>query len=167
MGSRLNKGYTAAVYNKGPYMLHMLRSMVGEEAFFAMLKLFCGVAQHRNASSQDFFALVEKSMGKDLTWFWDQWFYGTGIPSLDVSYTIAKEDGKWVMEGVVIQENTEFILPTPFYIKFGRDKAIRQAVIIQGKETPFRFEGLSKKPKKLEVDPFRELLTDKIKVHKK
>ncbi|MGB8375518.1 MAG: M1 family metallopeptidase [Salegentibacter sp.] len=74
-------------YQKGGRILHMLRHYVGDEAFFASLKEYLNTYNHSNAEAQQLRLVFEKVTGKDLSWFWDQWYYGKGYPVLDVNYT--------------------------------------------------------------------------------
>ncbi|UII27474.1 M1 family metallopeptidase [Fulvivirga maritima] len=73
-------------YPKGGRILHMLRHYVGDEAFFASLKEYLNTYKHSNAEAHQLRLVFEKVTGKDLTWFWNQWYYGKGYPELDVNY---------------------------------------------------------------------------------
>ncbi|MBC8375670.1 MAG: T9SS type A sorting domain-containing protein [FCB group bacterium] len=68
------------VYQKGAWVLHMLRHVVGDETFFASLAAYRDEFQFRTASTEDFQGVVEEVWGQDLEWFFDQWIYGNGIP---------------------------------------------------------------------------------------
>ncbi len=69
-------------YDKGSMLLHMLRTELGDPTFFGLIKFYIKHSRYRNgnASSQDFFKLVNDFSGKDYTWFFDQWYYGRGTP---------------------------------------------------------------------------------------
>ena len=69
-------------YDKGSMLLHMLRTELGDPTFFGLIKYYIKHSRYRegNASSQDFFKLVNDFSGKDYTWFFDQWYYGRGTP---------------------------------------------------------------------------------------
>lgn len=69
------------VYQKGAWVLHMLRHVVGDETFFASLAAYREAFQFRTASTEDFQGVAEAVWGQDLEWFFDQWIYGIGIPS--------------------------------------------------------------------------------------
>lgn len=73
---------TRMTYDKGSMLLHMLRTELGDSTFFPLVKYYIKHSPHRfgNASSQDFFRLVNDFSGKDYTWFFDQWYYGRGTP---------------------------------------------------------------------------------------
>ncbi len=74
--------FRAVVYDKGAYVLHMLRAIVGDEAFFRGVRDF----QHRflfaKAGTDDFREALEAASGKDLRPYFEEWIYGTSLPSL-------------------------------------------------------------------------------------
>ncbi|MFF4753705.1 M1 family metallopeptidase [Streptomyces sp. NPDC002514] len=69
-----------ALYSKGSMMLHALRRMVGDDAFFGTLKRWQRDHRYGNASWPQFEALAEKVSGKDLTGFFAAWVHGTTAP---------------------------------------------------------------------------------------
>jgi len=69
------------VYQKGAWVLHMLRHVLGDDIFFQSLSAYRDEFQFRTASTEDFQGVVEEVWGQDLEWFFDQWIYGIGRPS--------------------------------------------------------------------------------------
>ena len=63
------------VYDKGSWVLHMLRRVVGDGAFFDILKDYCADPRYRfsAAETDDFRALCEARYGSSLQWFFDEW----------------------------------------------------------------------------------------------
>ena len=78
--------FRAVVYNKAAVVLHMLRRLVGDEAFFSGLRRFYTVWRFRKAGTEDFRAVMERAAGRDLAPFFEAWIYGTGVPELRFSY---------------------------------------------------------------------------------
>jgi aminopeptidase N len=78
--------YRAVVYDKGAYVLHMLRAIVGDEAFLKGMRQF--QAQHRfaKAGTDDLREALETASGKDLEPYFREWVYGTALPLLRVSH---------------------------------------------------------------------------------
>jgi aminopeptidase N len=74
------------VYHKGAWVLHMLRRVMGDCAFFLALRAYAAHPQLRyaNVTTQDFQSICEAYYGGSLDWFFDQWVYGTGRPVYDV-----------------------------------------------------------------------------------
>lgn len=71
-------------YNKGGYILHMLRSFLGDDAFFTGLKTYLTDNAYGKAEAAELRLALEKVSGKDLNWFFDQWFFGNGHPKITV-----------------------------------------------------------------------------------
>ena len=69
-------------YEKGAWVLHMLRQKIGDKNFFKLLKDFYKKYRNKNASTTDFIKLSEKISGMDLQYFFQQWLYRSGIPEL-------------------------------------------------------------------------------------
>jgi aminopeptidase N len=94
LGSRLGhirgqpRVFRALVYNKGAGVLHMLRRLIGDDAFFAGLRRFYNEQKFRKAGTDDLRVAFEMEAGRSLDRFFDQWIYGTGIPEVRYSSTI-------------------------------------------------------------------------------
>jgi Peptidase family M1 domain/Peptidase M1 N-terminal domain/Fibronectin type III domain len=75
------------VYRKGGWVLHMLRNVVGDTAFFQSLRDYMAHPdyQYGTALSADFQAVVENASGAgtDLSWFFDQWLYRASRPTYE------------------------------------------------------------------------------------
>ena len=78
--------FDAVSYNKGGYILHMLRNYLGDDAFFAGLKKYLEDNKFGTGEAQQLRLALEAVSGKDLNWFFNQWYYGSGHIKLDVSY---------------------------------------------------------------------------------
>jgi hypothetical protein len=81
--------FRALVYNKGAMVLHMLRRLVGDEAFFAGLRDFYATWRYRKAGTNDFRAAMEKASGQNLERFFDRWIFGSGIPLVQFGSQVA------------------------------------------------------------------------------
>ena len=75
--------FGSTVYNKGAWVLHMLRNKVGDSTFFEILRHFYQRFKYKNASTKDFQDISELIAKEDLKKFFDQWVYeGEGIIKL-------------------------------------------------------------------------------------
>jgi aminopeptidase N len=74
-------------YSKGSRVLHMLRNEIGDQAFFLGLKTYLSRFAHKSAEMHDLRLIFEEITGKDLNWFFNQWFYGSGHPTLDIQHS--------------------------------------------------------------------------------
>jgi len=90
LGHIKNNGrvFRALVYNKGAAVLHMLRRLIGDEAFFGGLRRFYASAQFRKAGTDELKAAFEADAGRSLDRFFDQWIYGSTLPRLKVQYRV-------------------------------------------------------------------------------
>jgi Peptidase family M1 domain len=81
--------WRAVTYEKGTWIIHMLRRRLGDEKFIALLREICN--HHHSISTEEFRALARQyappSPDPDLKIFFENWVYGTGIPSVKLSYS--------------------------------------------------------------------------------
>jgi len=82
--------YRAIVYNKGAAVLHMLRRLLGDEAFFAGLRRFYDDRRFQKAGTDDLERALEAESGRTLDRFFERWIYGTDIPRLTFKSTIGE-----------------------------------------------------------------------------
>jgi hypothetical protein len=80
--------FRAVVYNKSAGVLHMLRRLVGDEAFFSGVRRFYTELRFKKAGTEDFREAMETETGRSLERFFDKWIYGATLPRLKVSYRI-------------------------------------------------------------------------------
>jgi aminopeptidase N len=80
---------TGAIYDKGAWVLHMLRYVVGDDAFWEALRLYRAAHAYGNATTEDLRAAFETASGRDLSWFFDQWVYTPRRPVYRVSWSAA------------------------------------------------------------------------------
>jgi len=72
----------AVVYDKGAWVLHMLRSLVGDEAFFRAARTFLAGHAFAKAGTEDMRSAFEAASGRELRPYFEKWIYGTGLPTL-------------------------------------------------------------------------------------
>lgn len=73
---------TPTTFNKGAWVLHMLRHAIGDEAFFAALHDYVHANRGGLVDTRTWIAACERAYGKSLDWFFKEWIYGTGRPAL-------------------------------------------------------------------------------------
>lgn len=73
-------------YPKGAVILHMLRDVLGDKAFFASMKLFLHRFEFRTADTHDFINAVRDAAGVNPDWFFEQWIFRPGHPVFDVDW---------------------------------------------------------------------------------
>jgi Peptidase family M1 domain len=175
--SKFPAGYLTVVYEKGAWVLHMLRYLMSDpntgsdQNFQRLIQDFSAAFRGKLASTEDFKQMVEKSMNKDLDlegnrkmdWFFDQWVYGTGIPTYRMDYSItALKDRTFLLKGKIFQENVSeyFIMPVEVFGHYTPGKIQRLGrVVVSGNQANFRFI-LKSKPLKVTLDENNEILCE-------
>jgi aminopeptidase N len=154
--------YDAISYNKGGCVLHMLRAEVGDEAFFAALKDYLTVNAYGSAEIHDLRKSFEKITGRDLNWFFHQWFMQGGHPVLDINYVW---NDSLHTQTVIIQQlqdlnkNPLYELPLKVDI-YTAEGVEHKSVVCRNQEDRFEFESKSK-PLLVNVDAAKSLLCSK------
>ncbi|MBK7092816.1 MAG: hypothetical protein IPH59_14030 [bacterium] len=105
------------VYDKGAWVLHMLRNMIGDEAFFAGLRNYGdSPLKYGTAVTEDFQGYMEAASGMDLDWFFQQWIYGHGNPNYVYSWQCVPSGDGYRLDLIIeqIQNNAgTFTMPIP------------------------------------------------------
>ena len=84
--SDMSKVLNQLVYQKGGWVLHMLRGVIGTETFWVGIRDYYRRYRDGNASSADFERVMEDASGRDLSWFFSQWLRRPTSPSLAGSW---------------------------------------------------------------------------------
>ncbi len=92
-------------YQKGAWVLHMLRRETGDENFIKGLQLYYSRFRNSNALSSDFQHVMEEVSGKDLNWFFKEWLYTPGQPDLKIAHKAMRDGG--TTEITIEQEQKE------------------------------------------------------------
>ncbi len=147
-------------YQKGGRVLNMLRYYLGDSAFFKGLTLYLNTYQYSNAEAHQLREALEKVSGKDLNWFFNQWYFGYGHPSLNISYGYdAGSKTAQVFIQQVQQQDTVFQLPFAVDVYNGNTKT-RYAVWMKNRRDTFSFPAPAK-PDLINVDADKNLLAEK------
>lgn len=100
-------------YDKAGWVLHMLRGVYGDSAFFQGVRAFANSEfRYGTATTQDFINVVSASIGEDISWFMDEWIYGEGHPDYEYSWQCRPDGlGDYVVDLFIEQVQTT---PTAF-----------------------------------------------------
>jgi aminopeptidase N len=109
--SDMRKVLNGLVYQKGGWVLHMLRGQLGSEAFWAGIRNYYERYRDANASSEDFRRVMEERSGQPLDWFFQQWLRRAGSPALEGSWLYRPEQKQIVIELAQSQAGNPFRLP--------------------------------------------------------
>ena len=154
-------GYRA-VYNKGLWVIHMLRMMLrqggpnSDAKFLGMLREFVDTYGGKTASTWDFKHLVEKYADRKLDSFFDEWVFATGVPVYTADYKIEPSGSEFAITGTIKQAGVPegFSMLVPIYA----DDEYLGSVPVGDSEGDFRFRVI-KKPERIVVDPEGTILT--------
>lgn len=151
--------FDAFSYNKGGQILHMLRKYVGDDAFFASLKLYLETNKFKTAEAHSLRMAFEEVTGEDLNWFFNQWYYAKGHPELEIKKTYDAVAKKVKLE--ITQKQDFKVTPLyklPVYIDlYVGGKKERQRVWIEDVKNTFTFDAASN-PELVNFDAERQLL---------
>lgn len=152
--------FDAVSYNKGGRILHMLRNFVGDDAFFKSLNVYLTQNKFKSAEAHQLRLAFEQVTGKDLNWFFNQWYFGSGHPKLDIKYDF-DESSKTAK--VILRQtqagNKIFNLPIAIDIYESSNKT-RHNIWFNSKTDTFSF-SVSSKPQLINVDADKILLAEK------
>jgi len=141
--------------------LNMLRNYVGDSAFFKSLNLYLTTNKFKSAEAHQLRLAFEEVTGRDLNWFFNEWYFGNGHPKLDI--TNSYDDANKVVQVIVKQTQTTdkiFKLPVAIDIYNGGANRTRYKVWVQNKVDTFTFHT-SAKPDLVNFDGDKILLVDK------
>ncbi len=158
--------YSRLVYAKGAYVLHMLRMMLlnfstrDDSRFIAMMRDFVSTYRGRDASTEDFKAIVDKHFSGDMSWFFDQWVYGTEYPKLTVQYSLTPNEKGVTFHGTITQTGVSkgFRTILPFVASIGKG-VVSGKLRVEGESTPFSIP-LPAAPDKVEFNTLYGALCD-------
>jgi len=136
--------------------LHMLRDVIGDEAFFQGMNIFLTEHKYGTAEAQDLRLAFEKVSGKDLNWFFNQWYYGNGHIKMAVTYDY-NTINKTVTVNINQKGNTfKFPLSIDIYEETGKTS---HNVWVDNAQNSFTF-SFNKLPKFINIDAKHVLLAE-------
>jgi aminopeptidase N len=143
-------------YEKGGRILNMLRTYLGDAAFFKGLNIYLKTNAFKTGEAQQLRLALEEASGLDLNWYFNQWYYGAGNPNLNISYKwddAAKTETVYVKQ---MQDAKPFILPFAVDIYAGGKKE-RHKVWVRDMADTLTF-AVNTKPDLVNVDGDKVLL---------
>lgn len=101
--------FTTTVYDKGAWVLHMLRGLLGDEVFFNCMYQYATHPDlmYSNAKTEDFQQVCEEVSGMDLEWFFQQWIYRAGRPNYYYDWEVENNGGSYTTTLSIFQNNPE------------------------------------------------------------
>lgn len=152
--------FDAVSYNKGGRILNMLRNYVGDSAFFRSLNNYLTTNKFKSAEAHQLRLAFEEVTGRDLNWFWNQWYYGSGHPKITIDYVYddAAKNVKVIVKQTQAGDKV-FRLPVAIDVYNGSKKE-RHNVWVENKVDTFTIAYTSK-PDLVNFDGDKVLLAEK------
>ena len=145
-------------YQKGGWVLHMLRQVTGDSVFHKIIQAYYNSYKGSNANTENFEKIAEKVSGKKLDWFFQQWLYRGGIPKLKITSELKDDE----VNIEVLQQTKPLYthLPLQIKIELQNGTSITRTIMINGEMTRVKFKTNSK-PTAIIIDPNVNLLFEK------
>lgn len=151
--------FDAVSYNKGGRILHMLRNYVGDSAFFKSLNLFLTTNRFKAVEAHQLRLAFEEVTGKDLNWFFNQWYFNSGHPVFDIQYGYEAGSQKATVIVKQTQKGATFRIPVAIDVYNGSVKT-RHNVWLKNAVDTFYFSS-STQPDLINFDGDKVLLCTK------
>ena len=145
---------TGMQYQKGAWILHMLRHMVGDEVFRAGIRQYYREYRDKNCSTADFQRVMEEVSGKEIGWFLKQWLYQGGNPRYEGGWSYDQGSGELRVELNQVQDGPyEFKMPIELGVYFEGESPLRIEVLqVNERENNFVI-ALGQEPSAVVLDP--------------
>jgi len=144
-------------YQKGAWVLHMLRANLGDKAFFRGIRSYYAAHKNSTASTEDLRAALENASGKDLRAFFARWVYDSGHPQYELSWVWLRNVGLR-LELNQVQAGNAFLDPVHVLISTG--SGVRDVVLKPRGKQLIENIPLNEKPLRVDVDPMNVLLDE-------
>lgn len=162
--------YGTIVYKKGAWTVHMLRMLMldlktmNEDRFTETMQDFYRSYQGKRASTADFRRVVERHVGTDMGWFFDQWVYGTALPTYRVATRTDRlaADGQYRVRLQVQQEGVPetFLMYVPVTVDLGKDRVARVRVKVTGARSEITLPPMPAEPKAVRFNDLEAVLAE-------
>jgi aminopeptidase N len=142
-------------YQKGAWVLHMLRTKIGDDLFHKSIVGYYMKYRLSNASTSQFIEVVEELSQQELDPFFNQWLFQSGHPQLKISKKINRKNCKLSIEQVQNEQFTDLTILIELVMEDGTKTY--ENLPLNDKTTYFTFKS-NQKIIQLNVDPFVQLL---------
>ncbi len=150
-------------YPKGALMLHLLRSILGDDLFFRTISHFLHKHAFQPVDTHDFMKTIKEVTGQNMDWFFEQFFYKPGHPVFEVSKNWDATANILTLE-IVQTQDTAHDVPNAYRIPvniglYTADKKIIENLWLDERKEVFTF-SLDKKPEMVKFDDDNVLLKE-------
>jgi tetratricopeptide (TPR) repeat protein len=146
----------ALTAGKGAAVLHMLRSVVGNENFIKIMKAVPEAYAWKSISTDDFRKAAEQATGQNLGYFFIQWVESNGAPEFKMEYTVFRTTKGFRVMGKISQDLDTFRMPVDLKIETEGNPETKRVDVV-GTSSEFIVETFGK-PKQIAIDPDNHVL---------
>ncbi|MFI5132467.1 MAG: M1 family metallopeptidase [Chitinophagales bacterium] len=143
-------------YQKGGWILHMLRRQLSDSVFHKIIRNYYAAFAGKNADTRDFQKICEATSGKDLGTFFDQWLYTPGLPKIEVKWKYDSKKNSFFLTVKQLQQKL-FQFPLDIQIQAVSGKSKWETLAVTKQNQQFSIP-VKEKPGKLYLDPKISLL---------
>ncbi|GAA0878178.1 M1 family metallopeptidase [Algoriphagus jejuensis] len=156
----MNEVVSSQTYQKGSWILHMLRGVVGTDSFWKGIRSYYARYQNLSATTADFKREMEEASGLDLTDFFHQWLYKPGALVYEGNWTYdSKKKQVKINLNQVQTDGSHFKMPIQAALHFPNKPSVLQTFSADSKSNEFTLT-VEEEPKEVVLDPNRWLLMD-------
>ncbi|MBE9661306.1 M1 family metallopeptidase [Mucilaginibacter myungsuensis] len=148
--------FDGVTYQKGGTILNMLRTYLGRETFYKGLNIYLKTNAFKNGEAHQLRLALEEASGKDLNWFFNQWYFGAGHPVVTIDY---KWDAATKTQSIYLkQTQTGQIFTLPMFVDiYSGGKKTRHAYWMKDASDTISYK-LDAKPELVNVDGDKKIL---------
>ncbi len=143
-------------YQKGGWILHMLRRQLGDSVFHKIIRSYYAAYAGKNADTRDFQKVCENESGKDLSVFFDQWLYSPGLPKLTIQWNYDAKN-KMVLLNIKQSQSKPFTFPLDIQLRTTSGKLVRETLEVSKSTQQFLIR-VKEKINRVIADPAVSLL---------
>ena len=144
---------SSQTYQKGSWVLHMLRGVLGTKIFWKGIKNYYLKYKDLNASTADFKKVMEEVSGINLTTFFNQWLYQPGVLKLEAEWSYEKGETELVLFLKQVQDGKVLIeMPIEIGVNYEENKQKIQKIQLSGASSKHRIK-LENEPTNISLDP--------------
>ncbi len=148
--------YWAATAGKGAAVLHMLRSIIGDEKFGQLVRTVPDKFSWKSITTEDFKKVAEQVSGQNLQYFFIQWIESNGAPEFKLEYTVFRTQKGFRVMGKIAQDLDTFRMPVDIKIETEGNPEEKRVEVV-GTSSEFLVDTFGK-PKRVTIDPANHML---------
>lgn len=154
--------FNSLIYEKGAWVLHMLRNEVGDNLFWAGLKKYEEKFRYSGVITEDLEQVMEEVSQEDLTQFFKQWIYKAGYPKLEIDYKFISSTSSLKIRIKEKQNGDAFVLNIPVRITFSNGTQISSLLHVDKADNEFLISNVTSNPRNVRFDPENTILKEMV-----